>query len=177
MILSRLIALEREQIGLLKALGYGRLEVVWHYLKLVLVIAAVGILIGSVAGTWLGRGMTVQYAKFYSFPFLIFRMSPQVYLDRGRGQPRRRDARRLRLGARRLRAARGGGDAPAGAADLSPRCSTGPSSGSSSSRSSPPWRIRHLIRHPVRSGLTAVGTASRSAWSRWRWAPSPRSTS
>ncbi len=80
MILSRLIALEREQIGLLKALGYGRLEVVWHYLKLVLVIAAVGILIGSVAGTWLGRGMTVQYAKFYSFPFLIFRMSPQVYL-------------------------------------------------------------------------------------------------
>ena len=79
MILSRLIALGREQIGLLKALGYGRLEVVWHYVKLVLVIAAAGIVIGSIAGTWLDRGMTIQYAKFYSFPFLIIRMSPQVY--------------------------------------------------------------------------------------------------
>ena len=56
MILSRLIALEREQIGLLKALGYGRFAVVWHYLKLVLVIAAVGTLIGVVGGNWLGRG-------------------------------------------------------------------------------------------------------------------------
>ena len=43
MILSRLISLEREQIGLLKALGYGRIAVAWHYLKLVLVIASVGI--------------------------------------------------------------------------------------------------------------------------------------
>ena len=68
MILSRLITLEREQIGLLKALGYGRFAVAWHYLKLVLVIAAIGIVIGSLAGTWLGHGMTVQYSRFYSFP-------------------------------------------------------------------------------------------------------------
>ena len=39
MILSRLISLDREQIGLLKALGYGRLAVLGHYLKLVLAIA------------------------------------------------------------------------------------------------------------------------------------------
>ena len=80
MILSRLIELEREQIGLLKALGYGRLAVAWHYLKLVIAIAAVGILIGAGAGTWLGRGMTVQYSEFYSFPFLVFRSDPDIYL-------------------------------------------------------------------------------------------------
>ncbi|MYZ48199.1 ABC transporter permease [Propylenella binzhouense] len=80
MILSRLIALEREQIGLLKALGYGRFAVAWHYLKLVILIAAVGIAIGFVAGTWLGRGLTELYSKFYSFPFLIFRWDADIYL-------------------------------------------------------------------------------------------------
>ena len=80
MILSRLIALEREQIGLLKALGYRGIAVAWHYMKLVLLIAAVGIVIGFVAGTWLGRGMTRMYAQFYSFPFLIFRSNPDIYV-------------------------------------------------------------------------------------------------
>lgn len=79
MILSRLIALEREQIGLLKALGYGAFDIAWHYLKLVLLIAIVGIAIGFVAGTWLGRGLTVLYSDFYTFPFLIFRWSGDIY--------------------------------------------------------------------------------------------------
>ncbi len=79
MILSRLIALEREQIGLLKALGYRSVAIAWHYLKLVALIAVVGILIGFVAGTWLGRGLTVLYSEFYSFPFLIFRRSLDIY--------------------------------------------------------------------------------------------------
>lgn len=80
MILSRLVTLEREQIGLLKALGYSRLAVAFHYLKLVLLIAAFGIGIGVVAGTWLGRAMTGLYSQFYSFPFLIFDQSPDIYL-------------------------------------------------------------------------------------------------
>jgi putative ABC transport system permease protein len=79
MILSRLIALEREQIGLLKAIGYRNMAIAWHYLKLVAVIAAGGILLGFVAGTWLGHGLTVLYSRFYSFPFLIFRWSPDIY--------------------------------------------------------------------------------------------------
>lgn len=80
MILSRLIALEREQIGLLKALGYTGLAVAWHYLKLVILIACVGVLIGLLAGTWLGRGMTNLYAQFYSFPFLIFHRDADLYV-------------------------------------------------------------------------------------------------
>jgi putative ABC transport system permease protein len=80
MTLARLIALEREQIGLLKAVGYGRLGVVSHYLKLVLAISAIGILIGFGLGTWLGHGLTQLYAQFYRFPFLIFERDVDIYL-------------------------------------------------------------------------------------------------
>ncbi|MEX3007278.1 ABC transporter permease [Hoeflea sp. TYP-13] len=83
MILSRLIALEREQIGLLKALGYGTWTIGGHYAKLVVAIALVGLVIGSVAGWWLGRGLTRLYAEFFSFPFLIFRQSIDLYFLAG----------------------------------------------------------------------------------------------
>src|SRR6266567_6892669 len=56
--LSRLVALEREQIGLLKALGYGNVTIAWHYIKFVIVLAAIGIVIGSITGTWLGIRIT-----------------------------------------------------------------------------------------------------------------------
>lgn len=80
MTLSRLILLEREQIGLLKALGYGGVTVGWHYLEFALAIAVVGIAIGIGAGTWLGFGMTRLYAEFYHFPFLVFQTDPAVYV-------------------------------------------------------------------------------------------------
>lgn len=81
--LGRLITLEREQIGLLKAIGYGRATVAWHYVKLVLVIAIGGIIVGSVAGAQLGRGITRIYAEFFHFPFLLFRAEPETYLLAG----------------------------------------------------------------------------------------------
>jgi putative ABC transport system permease protein len=81
--LSRMIALEREQIGLLKALGYGSLAVASHYIKVVLVIMSVGICIGFIAGAWLGKGLTRLYGDFFHFPFLIFRHDPEVYAIAG----------------------------------------------------------------------------------------------
>ena len=83
MILSRLIALEREQVGLLKALGYSNWAIGGHYAKLVVAIALVGLVIGSGAGFWLGRGLTRLYAEFFSFPFLIFRQSFDLYMLAG----------------------------------------------------------------------------------------------
>ncbi len=80
MILSRLIALEREQIGLMKAVGYTGAGVAWHYMKLVIVIALIGVAIGIAAGTYLGRGLTRLYGDFFHFPFLIFRLSLDVYV-------------------------------------------------------------------------------------------------
>lgn len=79
MTLSRMIALEREQIGLLKALGYGQLAIAMHYVKLVLLITLVGIVIGFVAGTWIGQGLTRLYQQFFHFPFLIFRQDADIY--------------------------------------------------------------------------------------------------
>ena len=79
MTLSRLIALEREQIGLLKAMGYSSWAVVRHYAGFVSLIALLGIAIGLGAGTWLGVGMTKLYAQFFSFPFLVFTRNPAVY--------------------------------------------------------------------------------------------------
>jgi len=79
MTLSRLIALEREQIGLLKAMGYSSLAVVRHYAGFVTLIALAGISIGAVAGTLLGTGITTLYAQFFSFPFLVFSRNPAVY--------------------------------------------------------------------------------------------------
>jgi len=78
--LNRLVALEREQIGLLKALGYGNVDIVLHYLKLVIVIVIVGIALGSAAGTWLGTYLTRLFGDYFRFPFLVFAKSTDLYL-------------------------------------------------------------------------------------------------
>jgi len=83
MTLARLVALEREQIGLLKALGYGPLAIAWHYIKLSLLIASAGVLIGWVTGAWATRGMAALYAEFYKFPFLLFHISADTYAISG----------------------------------------------------------------------------------------------
>jgi putative ABC transport system permease protein len=78
--LSRLVALEREQIGLLKALGYTNIAIGAHYLKFVLTIVLIGIGIGAAAGAWLGGMVTTMFGDFFRFPFLVFIQNPSVYL-------------------------------------------------------------------------------------------------
>ena len=80
MTLTRLIALEREQIGLLKAVGYGSVAIAAHYLKFAAVIAAIGVVIGAIAGTLLARGMTVMLVEFFHFPYLLFTTGADLYL-------------------------------------------------------------------------------------------------
>ena len=77
--LSRLVSLEREQIGLFKAIGYASSTIVWHYIKFVLVIALAGIAVGWGAGMLLAKGLTRLYADFFHFPFLIFRHDADTY--------------------------------------------------------------------------------------------------
>ncbi len=80
MTLARLVALEREQIGLLKALGYSSWAVARHYVAFVAVIAVIGTMIGFVFGLLLGNGLTMMYARFFSFPYLVFSRDPEIYL-------------------------------------------------------------------------------------------------
>jgi putative ABC transport system permease protein len=79
MVLGRIIALERSEIGLLKAIGYSNFEICLHYLMLAGLIAVVGVLVGWVAGTMLARAVAGQYAQFFDFPYVIFKVSYWVY--------------------------------------------------------------------------------------------------
>jgi putative ABC transport system permease protein len=83
MVLARLIATERSEIGLLKAFGYTDFEVAWHYAKLVIAIALVGSLIGWTLGALFGRYTTQNYAELFRFPLLIYRPSPAAFVIAG----------------------------------------------------------------------------------------------
>lgn len=71
-VLSRLIATQRTEIGLLKAYGYNNVEVASHYIKLILVVSLCGVVLGLLMGTALGRLNTQMYADFFRFPILIY---------------------------------------------------------------------------------------------------------
>jgi putative ABC transport system permease protein len=77
-VVSRLIATQRDQIGILKAFGYGNAAIGWHYLKLVLLVALVGVAGGIALGIWFGKGLSGVYAAFYRFPALRFVLRPEV---------------------------------------------------------------------------------------------------
>ena len=162
LILNRLVALEREQIGLLKALGYRNAEIVWHYVKFVLLIVLVGIVLGSAAGTWLGIYLTRLFGDYFHFPFLVFAKSTDLY------------AIAAALGA--IAALIGAVHALKDIVTLSPAVSMRPPA---------PQRFRHLLptsvaidriasqptmmmlrniaRHPVRASLTMLGISLSTA--------------
>jgi putative ABC transport system permease protein len=77
-VLTRLIGLQREQIAVLKAFGYTRWEIGVHYLKFVLVLAAMGAIIGIAVGRTLGREMTDMYGKFFKLPAYEYRLDAWV---------------------------------------------------------------------------------------------------
>ncbi len=77
-VLSRLVAMQRTQIGLLKACGYGNTEVGLHYLKFALAIVLLGLLPGLLAGLWLGAQLTGLYRGYFHFPALALTVWPQV---------------------------------------------------------------------------------------------------
>jgi putative ABC transport system permease protein len=76
--LTRALALQRPQIASLKALGYTNTELAWHYLKWALMIAALGSMLGVVAGAWMGKYMIQLYNQYFRFPVLDYRLSAEV---------------------------------------------------------------------------------------------------
>jgi putative ABC transport system permease protein len=71
-LLSRLIATQRDQIAVLKAFGYNNLSIGWHYLKFVLAIVFIGAALGTALGLWFGVAVTHNYTRFFSFPVLRY---------------------------------------------------------------------------------------------------------
>lgn len=83
MVLGRLIALERQQIGLLKAVGYTTREIATHYMMLSIGIGVAGVLIGWGFGTYLNDILANLYAQYFRFPYLIYVPSPQAFVVSG----------------------------------------------------------------------------------------------
>jgi len=73
-VLSRLLALQREQIAILKAFGFTNGQVAVHYLKFALVMVVGGTCLGGVGGLMLGRHVVKLYHLFFRFPDLAFRL-------------------------------------------------------------------------------------------------------
>jgi putative ABC transport system permease protein len=79
-VVSRLVATQREQIAALKALGYPNRTIGVHYLKLVLLIVAVGLVLGVFLGDRLGTMFTGLYAEFFFFPSFEHRIAAWVLI-------------------------------------------------------------------------------------------------
>ena len=71
-VISRLVATERTEIGLMKAFGYTDAAVVAHYLKAVGIIGVVGLAIGATLGIRLGQLLASVYTEYYRFPLFVF---------------------------------------------------------------------------------------------------------
>jgi putative ABC transport system permease protein len=79
-VISRTVKTQREQVAILKAFGYGNLEIGLHYVKFVIFIVVLGVIGGTAAGVWLGRMLGDLYMVFYRFPSLQYRLDPLIFL-------------------------------------------------------------------------------------------------
>ncbi len=156
MVLGRLIALERQQIGLMKAVGYSTGQVALHYLKMSIGIGVGGVLIGWAAGAWLAGEMAALYADFFRFPYLVFVPSPGAFAVSGA-----LGIATVVLGA--LRAVwRSAGLSPAIAMSppAPPKYSRGLADGIARAirlRQTTMMILRSIIRYPGRAGVTMFG--------------------
>ena len=158
MVIGRVVLLERTEIGLLKALGYSNGAILAHYLLLAALVAAVGVALGFILGSWLSYGLAQLYANFFNFPYLIYNVSWNTYLIAGLSG----------FGAATLGAAR----AAWSAASLAPATAMSPPAPPRYKRnwfdrvlnairiSQPTMMIlRSLIRWPFRAAMSALGMA------------------
>lgn len=79
-ILSRYLALQRSQIGGLKALGFRDREIAIHYLQFISVIVSIGAVPGLLVGYLLGGAQMDLYRQYFNFPVIIYEPSAGVFL-------------------------------------------------------------------------------------------------
>ncbi len=75
-LLSRLVAAQRPLIGMLRASGASRRQILGHYLGFGALLGLGGGVIGAPLGVLLGSGMTGLYTRELSIPVSIVRLSP-----------------------------------------------------------------------------------------------------
>lgn len=77
-VMSRQIALQREQIAMLKACGFSNRQVGAHYFKFSLAIVVTGVGLGTLGGIFLGTRLVGMYHLFFRFPQLEFLLDQRV---------------------------------------------------------------------------------------------------
>jgi putative ABC transport system permease protein len=70
-ILSRLVASQRDEIAALKAFGYTDREIGVHYLGFGIAAVVGGAVVGVPLGMWMGAKFTELYADYFRFPKLL----------------------------------------------------------------------------------------------------------
>ena len=69
-LLSRLVYTQRPFIGVMRAMGYRRRDILGHYLSFALAIGLIGAVLGMAAGFGLSYFITTMYAKTLGFPLV-----------------------------------------------------------------------------------------------------------
>lgn len=158
LVLARLIATQRTEIGALKAVGYTNREIGLHFLSYSVAAVGAGTLLGAVGGVWAGEAMVGLYEEYFKFPTVEYRLSWTLVLIGG--------------GVSLVAAVLGGGTAVRRAASLPP---------AEAMRPEPPDRftagwlertgvgdmlstggrliLRNLERRPVRALMSSLGVA------------------
>jgi len=75
-LVTRVVSIEREQIGALKAFGFSTRAVAFHYVKFSMLVIVAGSLGGIAIGMWYAGLIADLYRKFYRFPNFVFEVTP-----------------------------------------------------------------------------------------------------
>jgi putative ABC transport system permease protein len=76
-VVNRLIALQRSQICILKALGYSSVKLVLYYWKLITLILVLGIIPAFVVAEGIGRWYADLYEQYFRFPEIEYSFTRQ----------------------------------------------------------------------------------------------------
>lgn len=71
-VLQRLVSTQREQLAVLKAMGYDDEDIALHVLGFALVPSVAGVIVGTALGAWLGTALLQLYGDVYNFPGLLY---------------------------------------------------------------------------------------------------------
>lgn len=78
--MGRMVENQRTQIGILKALGFTDMQVLFHYLSYSIFIAVTGSILGSIFGMYLGAGLTKLENMYFHLPLTEMRIYPDLVL-------------------------------------------------------------------------------------------------